>query len=158
MSRPAGFIQHRGSSVNPRRQGEAHAHSINLDPQNRFAYVPDLGIDRVFIYRFDQNSGELTPADPAFVEVNPGFGPRHFAFHPDGRRAYLINELGSAITGFDCDPETGALTEFQTIGTLPAGFSGLNTTAHILVHPNRTLSCMCRTEDTIASRYLRLTR
>ena len=130
------FIQHRGSSVNPRRQGEAHAHSINLDPQNRFAYVPDLGVDRVFIYRFDQDSGDLTPADPAFVEVNPGFGPRHFAFHPDGRRAYLINELGSAITGFDCDPATGALTEFQTIGTLPSGFSGLNSTAHVLVHPS----------------------
>ena len=129
------FIQHRGSSVNPRRQGEAHAHSINLDSQNRFAYVPDLGVDRVFIYRFDQDSGKLTPADPAFVEVNPGFGPRHFTFHPEGRWAYLINELGSAITGFDCDPETGALTEFQTIGTLPAGFSGTNTTAHVLVHP-----------------------
>ena len=130
------FIQHRGSSVNPRRQGEAHAHSINLNPQNRFAYVPDLGIDRVFIYRFDQDSGGLTPADPAFVEVNPGFGPRHFAFHPDGRRAHLINELASTITGFERDPESGALTEIQIIGTLPAGFSGSNTTAHVLVHPS----------------------
>ncbi len=145
------FIQHEGSSVNPRRQGEAHAHSINLDPENRFAYVPDLGVDRVFIYRFDQDSGKLTPADPAFVEVNPGFGPRHFAFHPNGRWAYLNNELGSAVTAFEHDAETGALTEFQTIGTLPAGFSGTNTTAHILVHPDgRFLYVSNRGHDSIA--------
>ena len=145
------FIQHEGSSVNPRRQGEAHAHSINLDPENRFAYVPDLGVDRVFIYRFDHKSGKLTPAEPAFTEVNPGFGPRHFAFHPDGRWAYVNNEIGSAITGFERDPETGALTEFQTIGTLPAGFSGTNSTAHIVVHPNgRFLYVSNRGHDSIA--------
>ena len=145
------FIQHRGSSVNPRRQGEAHAHSINLDPQNRFAYVPDLGVDRVFIYGFDQDSGGLSPAAPASVEVSPGFGPRHFAFHPDGRRAYLNNELGSVITVFDCNSETGALTELQNIGTLPPGFSGSNTTAHILVHPSgRFLYCSNRGHDSIA--------
>ena len=145
------FIQHEGSSVNPRRQGEAHAHSINLDPENRFAYVPDLGVDRVFIYRFDQISGKLTPAEPAFAEVNPGFGPRHFAFHPDGRWAYVNNEIGSTITVFERDPETGALTEVQTIGTLPAGFSGTNSTAHILVHPNgRFLYVSNRGHDSIA--------
>ena len=74
------FIQHEGSSVNPRRQDEAHAHSINPDPQNRFVYVPDLGQDRVVIYRMDMENGRLIPNNPAYVEVNLGFGPRHLDF------------------------------------------------------------------------------
>ena len=130
------FIQHEGSSVNPRRQDKAHAHSINPDPQNRFAYVPDLGQDRVVIYRLDTENGRLLPSAPAYVEVNPGFGPRHFDFHPGGKWAYLINELGSAITAFEYDPESGGLSEFQVIRTLPTGFSGSNTTADIHVHPS----------------------
>ncbi len=130
------FIQHEGSSVNPRRQDRAHAHSINPDPQNRFVYVPDLGQDRMVIYRLDMENGRLAPSGPAYVEVNPGFGPRHFDFHPGGQWAYLINELGSAITAFEYDKNTGGLSEFQTIGTLPTGFSGLNTTADIHVHPS----------------------
>ena len=128
------FIQHEGSGVNPRRQDQAHAHSINPDSQNRFAYVPDLGQDRVFIYRLDTESGRLAPNDPAYVEVNPGFGPRHFDFHPGGRWAYLINELGSAITSFEYDRGAGSLSEFQVVPTLPTGFSGSNTTADIHVH------------------------
>ena len=130
------FIQHEGSSVNPRRQDKAHAHSINPDAQNRFAYVPDLGQDRVVIYCLDTENGRLVPNDPAYVEVNPGFGPRHFDFHPTGSWAYLINELGSTITAFEYDRETGDLSEFQVIGTLPTGFSGSNTTADIHVHPS----------------------
>lgn len=130
------FIQHEGSSVNPRRQDKAHAHSINPDPQNRFAYVPDLGQDRVVIYRLDTDNGRLVPNDPTYVEVNPGFGPRHLDFHRNGRWAYLINELGSTITAFEYDPKSGNLSEFQTIGTLPTGFSGSNTTADIHVHPS----------------------
>ena len=130
------FIQHEGASVNPRRQDQAHAHSINPDAQNHFAYVPDLGQDRVVIYQMDTDDGRLVPNDPAYVEVNPGFGPRHFDFHPGGRWAYLINELGSTITAFEYDPESGGLSEFQVIGTLPTGFSGSNTTADIHVHPS----------------------
>ena len=130
------FIQHEGSSVNPRRQDKAHAHSINPDPQNRFAYVPDLGQDRVVIYEVNTEDGRLIPNDPSYIEVNPGFGPRHFAFHPNGRWAYLINELGSAITAFEYDSQTGSLSEFQVAGTLPTGFSGSNTTADIHVHPS----------------------
>ena len=130
------FIQHEGSSVNPRRQDEAHAHSINPDPQNRFVYVPDLGQDRVVIYRMDMENGRLIPNNPAYVEVNPGFGPRHLDFHPGGKWTYLINELGSAITAFEYDENTGGLSEFQTIATLPTGFSGSNTTADIHVHPS----------------------
>ena len=130
------FIQHEGSSVNPRRQDQAHAHSINPDSQNRFAYVPDLGQDRVVIYELNTDDGRLAPSDPAYVEVNPGFGPRHFDFHPGGKWAYLINELGSTITAFEYDRESGSLSEFQVIGTLPTGFSGSNTTADIHVHPS----------------------
>ena len=130
------FVQHEGSSVNSLRQDQAHAHSINPDVQNRFAYVPDLGQDRVVIYQLDMDGGRLAPNDPAYVEVNPGFGPRHFDFHPGGPWAYLINELGSTITAFECDQEGGSLSEFQVIGTLPTGFSGLNTTADIHVHPS----------------------
>ncbi|MXY20197.1 MAG: lactonase family protein [Dehalococcoidia bacterium] len=130
------FIQHEGSSVNPRRQDQAHTHSINPDAQNRFAYVPDLGQDRVVIYRLDTDDGRLIPNEPACVEVNPGFGPRHFDFHPGGKWAYLINELGSMITVFEYDRESGSLSEFQVIGTLPTGFSGSNTTADIHVHPS----------------------
>lgn len=131
------FIQHEGSSVNPDRQEQAHAHSINLDAQNRFAYVPDLGQDKVVIYRLDLDRGELVANDPAHVESEPGAGPRHFDFSPDGARAYVINELGCTITGYDYDSETGALTPFQTVGTLPAaGFGRHNTTADIHVHPS----------------------
>ena len=146
------FIQHEGSSVNPDRQEQAHAHSINLDAQNRFAYVPDLGQDKVVIYRLDLERGDtrvsfprkrestsarLVANDPPFVETEPGFGPRHFDFHPDGARVYVINELGNTITGYEYDAGSGALTPFQTVGTLPAaGFGRHNTTADVHVHPS----------------------
>ena len=131
------FIQHEGSSVNPDRQEQAHAHSINLDAQNRFAYVPDLGQDKVVIYRLDLDRGELVANDLSHVVSEPGAGPRHFDFNPDGTCAYVINELGCTITGYDYDSENGALTPFQTVGTLPvAGFGRHNTTADIHVHPS----------------------
>ena len=130
------FVQHTGSSVNPERQDQAHAHSINLDPRNRFAYVPDLGQDKIVIYKPDFARGSLIPNAPAGVELPPGSGPRHFAFAPNANRAYAINELASTITAFDRDAESGALEAFQTISTLPADFAGANTTADIHVHPS----------------------
>ena len=139
------FIQHEGASgVNPARQDQAHAHSINPDAQNRWVYVPDLGQDRVVIYEFDAENGTLAPPQsviwPPYVEAEPGAGPRHFAFHPDGRHAYAINELGSSITTFDYDSDSGAhhprLAATQTVGTLPPGFARANTTADIHVHPS----------------------
>jgi 6-phosphogluconolactonase len=129
------FIQHTGSSVNPRRQQEPHAHSINLDPANRFAFAADLGVDKVFSYRFDSRRGALAPNDPPHVALAPGSGPRHFAFRPDGRFAYVINELLSTITAFSYDARRGTLTEIQTVPTLPAGFTGNSTTAEVVVHP-----------------------
>ncbi len=128
--------QHEGSGPNPDRQERPHAHSINLDPTGQFAMAADLGIDKVLIYRFDPESGTLETNDPPFAEVEPGAGPRHFDFHPNGRLAYVINELQSTVTAFRYDSESGALVPFQTISTLPDNFEGSNTTADIHVHPS----------------------
>jgi 6-phosphogluconolactonase len=130
------FVQHEGSSVDPRRQRGPHAHCINLDAANRFAVSADLGLDKVLIYRFDADNGQLEPNDPPWGEVDPGAGPRHFAFHPNGRFAYVINELDSTVTAFRYDAERGALSAIETVSTLPDGFDGQNTTAEIEVHPS----------------------
>jgi 6-phosphogluconolactonase len=145
------FIQHRGSSVDPARQGEPHAHSINLDAAGRFAVAADLGLDRVLVYRFDPAKGTLTPNDPPFTKVAPGSGPRHFAFHPDGKHAYVINEMSLGVTAFDYDPERGTLEEIQTISTLPEGTRGNYSTAEVQVHPSgKFLYGSNRGHDTIA--------
>ncbi|MBN1249121.1 MAG: lactonase family protein [Anaerolineae bacterium] len=128
-------VQHVGSGPDPRRQQGPHAHSINLDPGNARAYVADLGLDKVMIYDVASEPGKLLPNDPPFAEVAGGSGPRHFAFHPSGRFAYLINEMGNTITAFGYDPESGALQTLQTVPTLPADFEGRNTTADVHVHP-----------------------
>jgi 6-phosphogluconolactonase len=130
------FIQHQGSSVNPQRQKGPHAHSINLDPANRFAFAPDLGLDRIKVYAFDAARNTLTPHDPS-ASVTPGSGPRHFDFHPNGRFAYAINELASTITAFQYEGDRGLLQTIQSaVSTLPDGFDGKNTTADIHVHPS----------------------
>ncbi len=136
LGEPTSVKQHQGSSVNPARQKEPHAHSINLDAAGRFAFAADLGVDKIFVYQFDANAGTLTPHDPPAISVEPGSGPRHFAFHPSGKFAYVINELTLTVTAFRYDAERGVLTPLQTISTLPPdtpsqGFS----TAEILVHP-----------------------
>jgi len=130
------FIQHRGSGANPERQQSPHAHSINLDAEGRFAVAADLGLDKVFIYRFDATSGKLTPNEPAFVKVAPGSGPRHFAFHPGGRFGYVISEMANTVTALAYDAEKGSLTEIQVISTLPADFTGTSYTAEVQVHPS----------------------
>jgi len=129
-------IQHQGSSVDPRRQQGPHAHCIVLDAAGRFAFAADLGLDKILIYRFDPAAGRLSPADPAFVRVAPGAGPRHFAFRPDGRFAYVINEMGCTVTAFAYNSDTGSLRTVQSITTLPPGFDGANTGAEIAVHPS----------------------
>lgn len=128
-------VQHEGSGPNTQRQEGPHAHSINLDPDNRFAFVADLGIDRLMIYRVDETPGKLVPNATPYTEVAGGSGPRHFDFHPSGRYAYLINEMGNTMMAFSYDPELGALTYLQTVPTLPDDFDGRNTTADIHVHP-----------------------
>ena len=144
-------IQHEGSSVNPRRQQGPHAHSINQDAAGRFAFVADLGLDKILVYRLDATKGRLTPNDPPSTEVAPGSGPRHFAFHPGGRHAYVINELASTITALAYDAERGRLTPLQTVSTLPKGFDGTSTTAEVQVHPSgKYVYGSNRGHDTIA--------
>lgn len=129
-------VKHTGSSVNPQRQKGPHAHSINLDPANRFAVAADLGLDKVLVYRFDAATGALVANDPPSVSVKPGAGPRHFNFHPDGRHGYVINELDSTVTAFTYDAARGVLNPIQTVSTIPAGHTGENYTAEVLVHPS----------------------
>ena len=143
-------IEHEGSSVHPRQKGP-HAHSINPDPANRFAIAADLGLDQLLVYRLDPDAGTLTPHDPPAADVHPGAGPRHFTFHPDGRHAYVVNELDSTVTLLDWDAERGTLAPRQTVPTLPDGFDGDNTTAEIAVHPEgRVLYASNRGHDSLA--------
>ncbi len=131
------FVQHHGSSIDKGRQEGPHAHSINLDPANRFAFVADLGLDKVLIYRFDTDKGTLTPNDPASLVMTPGSGPRHFAMHPDGKSAYVNGEMAMTVTACDYDAARGALTARQTLSTLPQGASRKGaSTAEVAVHPS----------------------
>ena len=128
--------QDHGSGPNKDRQEAAHAHSVYLDSKNKFALSADLGIDRVMIYKFDEANGKLMPDAIPFYSAKPGAGPRHLAFHPDGKFVYIINELDCTITAAAYDAKIGALKEIQTTTTLPSGFSGENTCAEIAVSPN----------------------
>jgi 6-phosphogluconolactonase len=136
LGEPVSVIQHTGSSVDKSRQKEPHAHSINLDAANHFAFAADLGLDKVLVYPFDPEKGTLTPDKVAPGTVKPGSGPRHFAFHPNGHWAYVINEMGSTVTAFDYDAAKGTLKEVQSIGTLPKDYSGTHSTAEVVVHPS----------------------
>ena len=145
------FVQHLGSSVDPNRQHEPHAHDVVLTPDNRFAVVADLGLDKLLVYRFDLEKGKLLPNDPPYGRVKPGSGPRHFALHPNGRWAYVISEMGNTITAFDWDGDKGSFHELQTISTLPKDFKGENSTAELAVHPTgRYLYGSNRGHDSIA--------
>jgi 6-phosphogluconolactonase len=136
LGKRTAFVQHSGHSVNPRRQTAPHPHSIIVDPGNRFALVPDLGADKVFVYRFNDRDGSLSPNDPPSVSLKSGAGPRHVAFHPNGKYVYVINELANTITAFHWASANGTLSEIQTVPTLPPGFDGASTAAEIAVHPN----------------------
>jgi len=131
------FVQHQGSSVNPGRQKEPHAHGVYLDNSNRYLVVADLGLDRLLVYGFDNQKGTLTPNDPPFAAVKPGAGPRHFSFSADGRLGFVINELDSTMTAFSFDQSTGSFKELGTVSSLPPGWTGRNSTAEVQVHPTR---------------------
>jgi 6-phosphogluconolactonase len=133
------FVQHKGSSVNPQRQQGPHAHAAYFDAHNRFVFMPDLGLDKVMIYRFDADNGKLTANDPAFVSMAPGAGPRHLAFHPNGHFAYVINEINSTVTVLAYDAARGALKPIESVSTLPEGFRGKSTCAEVVVHPSGKL-------------------
>jgi 6-phosphogluconolactonase len=129
-------VQHVGKSVHPERQTGPHAHCVTLDAANRFAFVCDLGLDKVLAYRFDAQRGKLTPHDPPFAQLKPGAGPRHMVFRPDGRFAYVVNELSSTITVFKYEAAAGVLRDAQTVSTLPEYFDGPNSAAEIGMHPS----------------------
>jgi len=151
LAEPRSVVQHEGSGPDPKRQQGPHAHSVHLDAAGRFAFVADLGLDRIFIYRFDASKGTLGPHDPPSAHVAPAAGPRHLAFHPSGRYVYVNNEMGCTVTAFKYDAERGTLSELQVIGTLPEDWREPNTTAEILVHPSgKFLYCSNRGHDSIA--------
>lgn len=147
----AKIIRHEGRSAHPIRQDKSHAHSVTLSPDNRFVIVADLGLDRVFSYALDPASASLSAANPPYVSVVAGAGPRHFKFSPDGKHAYVINELNNTVTAFDYDARLGALKARKSVSTLPASFKGQNTSAEVRVHPNgKFLYGSNRGDDTIA--------
>ena len=147
----AARIQFQGAGPNPKRQKGPHAHAVVLSHDNRFLFVPDLGADKVRIFKFDASNGNLTPNDPAFAMVKQGAGPRHFTLSPDGKFAYAIDEMGSSVTAFRLDSSTGALTEIQALSTLPEDFSGENNSAELQIGPaGRFLYASNRGNNSIA--------
>lgn len=136
LGQATGFVQHHGSSVNPERQEGPHAHSIMVDASNRFAFAPDLGQDKVLVYRLDVAHGKLAPNQEPWARLKPGAGPRHMAFHPNGRYIYVINELDSTLSVFSYDGTKGALRELETVSTVPGDFDGTNYCADVHVAPS----------------------
>jgi 6-phosphogluconolactonase len=136
LGEASAFVQHTGHGPDPERQKGPHAHQIQVSPDNRFALAADLGLDKLLIYKFDPSQGTLAANNPAFAEVDAGSGPRHFAFTPDGRFVYVLEEMQSAVSSFAYDAQTAALRKFQTISSLPKGFNGTKEAAEIVVHPS----------------------
>jgi 6-phosphogluconolactonase len=136
IGRNMDFIQNKGHSVDSDRQASPHPHSIVLSPDNRYAYVPDLGLDRILIFRFAYETSDLLPNPAIYASLKEGAGPRHFTFHPNLKFAYVINELNSTITVFRYKSVNGKLIEIQTITTLPDTFDGVNYCADIHIHPD----------------------
>ena len=130
------FIQHEASDIEPERRKAPHAHSIIPDPANRHAVAPDLGLDRIMIYRLDLVLGKLKPNEEPWVQIKAGAGPRHFVFHPSRRYAYVINELDNTVIAFTYDEAHGILREMQTVTTLPEDFAGTSYCADVHITPS----------------------
>ena len=135
LGEAAGFVQHYGSSVDKERQERPHAHWIGVSPDNHFVIEANLGLDELAVFHFNAGNGDLSPIDP-FVKVNPGAGPRHFAFHPNGKFAYLLTEMENAVTAFSYSARNGSLSALQTISTLRRDYSGPKEAAELVVHPS----------------------
>ena len=142
------IMVHQGTSVNPQRQEKAHVHMTMFGPNNDYLFVPDLGIDKVMVYKFDAKTGKISNATPAIAD--PGHGPRHLAFNPDGKYAYLMEELSGTVAVFSY--KNGKLTAIQNISSHPAGYKGAIGSADIHVSPDgKFLYCSNRGEsNTIA--------
>ena len=129
------FIQHEGSGVNSDRQEGPHAHSAVLSKDNNYAFICDLGLDKIMIYSFNNKTGKLTPASTPYVETEPGAGPRHFDFHPNNKFAYLIEELTGSISAY-AYRGNGQLDLIQNISALPPEYTGSVGSADIHVSPD----------------------
>jgi len=128
-----------------------HAHMIQADPAGKFVLASDLGLDQIFIWKFDVETGKLSQANPATVTLPSGDGPRHFAFHPSGKWFYSLQEEGSTLVTYDYDAEVGRLTAKQTVATLPKGFKGTNFTSEVVISSDgRFLYAANRLHDSIA--------
>lgn len=146
------FIQHKGYGADKVRQDGPHAHCIVVSPDNRFALSADLGLDQILNYRLDAVTSALVPSAQPFVRTSPVAGPRHLTFHPNGKHVYVINELGNSVTLFDYIPESGILTEQQTLSTVPPDFSGTSYCADLKITPNgRFLYGTNRGHDSVAA-------
>jgi 6-phosphogluconolactonase len=137
LAEAVSFYQHKGTSVDKARQEGPHAHSINVDASNHFAFAADLGLDQILAYKFDAQTGKITPNDPPFLKTPPGGGPRHFTFHPNGKFAFTNLEMTSEVTSLKFDGKSGSFEIIETVSTLPGGkpVKG-NSTAEVVVHPN----------------------
>ncbi|HEX4227333.1 MAG TPA: lactonase family protein [Bryobacteraceae bacterium] len=128
------LLQHTGSGADPARQKSPHPHEVVPSPDGRFLLSPDLGLDRVFVYKLNAETGKLTDGNPPFAAVKPESGPRHLAFAPNGKFVYLADEMASTVTAFSY--AGGKLKTLQTISSAPKGFGGENSAAEIAVHPS----------------------
>jgi len=161
---PATHVVHHQGTVGPEHAASAppgsfaisghdnpHAHMIQSDAAGRFIFAADLGLDRIFVWKFDAEKGRLVPSDPAWVALPPGDGPRHFAFHPSGRWFYSLQEEGSTVAVYDYDSTAGRLTAKQTVSSLPQGFAGSNFPAEVMISSDgKFLYASNRLHDSIA--------
>lgn len=140
-----------GSGPNPQRQQATHAHGVYFNPDNNRLLIPDLGLDKVWSYSFDATTSRFDAEKGTPFAAEPGSGPRHIAFSPDQRHAYIVNELDNTVSACAYDAKAGTLSPLQRISTLPDGWSGQTTTAEIEVHPNgRFVYASNRGHDSIA--------
>ena len=135
LAKASDFIRHTGGSIVVGRQEGPHIHSAIPSPDGRFIYVSDLGIDKIMIYKVN-DEGKLSPAAMPFVASTPGSGPRHFTIHPNGKYAYSAEEISSTIASFQVNKETGALSALERVNMPPAGFTERNSAADIHFSPD----------------------
>jgi len=137
LGAPTDVVKHEGEVPGPHPdQTQAKAHQCPWDPSGRWVVVNDLGLDRTYVYSLDTETGKLAANDPPYIQYERGRGPRHIAFHPSNRFAYVINELSAEMTALAWDAGAGVFTELQTLTTLPDGWTGRKWTAQVLVDPN----------------------
>jgi 6-phosphogluconolactonase len=137
LGAPTDVVKHEGDVPGPHPdQTQAKAHQCPWDPSGKWVVVNDLGLDRTYVYSLDTATGKLAANDPPYIQYARGRGPRHLAFHPSNRFAYVINELSAEMTALAWDADAGVFTELQTLTTLPDGWTGRKWTAQVLVHPN----------------------